>query len=286
MDTTELLKKVRKIEIKSKGLTQNIFAGEYHSAFKGKGILFSEVREYTYGDDVRAINWKVTARFNRPYVKVYEEERELTVILLIDLSNSSTFGSYEIKRNYIAEIAAVLAFSAIENNDKIGVIFFTDKVEKFIPPKKGKKHILLIIRELLAFQPTNKKTDITQALRFLTNTIKKRSTVFLISDFIADDFEKALKVAAQKHDIIALQVYDHREAELPKIGIINAVDSETGENFWINTNNPKVRQQYQEWWIKHQVQLSEMFKKNNIDFASFKTDEDYVKQLLLLFKNR
>ncbi len=286
MEINELLKKVRKIEIKSKGLTHNIFAGEYHSAFKGKGILFSEVREYTYGDDVRNIDWKVTARFNKPYVKVFEEERELTVMLLIDISNSQIFGSEKIKRDYIAEIAAILAFSAIVNNDKIGVIFFSDKVEKFIPPKKGRKHILLIIRELLSIKPQGKNTDISIALEFLTNTIKKKSTVFLFSDFFSPDFSKALKIASHKHDIIAIEIYDKREKILPKIGIITAQDSETGQIFWINTNRNKIREHYKNYFEKHQKEIKEIFLKNKIDFISLETDKDYVKPLLQLFKSR
>ncbi len=286
MDAQELLQKVRKIEIKTKGLTRNIFAGEYHSAFKGKGISFSEVREYVYGDDVRDIDWKVTARFNHPYVKVYQEERELTVLLLIDISGSDSFGSVRIKRDFITEIATVLAFSANANNDKVGVILFSDRVEKFIPPKKGRKHILLIIRELLTFKPQSKKTDITAPLIFLTNTIKKRSTVFLISDFFAKDFDTALNIAAHKHDIIALQIYDPRETKLPKIGIINAIDAETGENIWINTNSRRVRQAYEQYWQEHQKQLTATMRKANIDFVSIGTDQDYVRPLIKLFKSR
>lgn len=246
MDSTELLKKVRKIEIKTKGLSQNIFAGEYHSAFKGRGMTFSEVREYQYGDDIRDIDWNVTARHNRPYVKVYEEERELTVMLLVDVSGSKNFGAVGVEKNeMMAEIAATLAFSAIQNNDKVGVIFFTDKVEKFIPPKKGKKHILLVIRELLDFKPESKGTNINTVLEYLTSAIKKRCATFVISDFIdGHDYYKSMSIASRKHDVTAIQVYDKRETNLPDVGLMKVLDSETGEQKWINTGSSKVRNMY------------------------------------------
>ena len=288
METTELIKKVRKIEIKSKGLSQNIFAGEYHSAFKGRGMMFSEVREYQYGDDIRDIDWNVTARHNKPYVKVFEEERELTVMLLVDMSNSRTFGAVGVeKRELIAEIVATLAFSAIQNNDKIGVIFFTDKIEKVIYPQKGKKHILFIIRELLSFEPKNKKTDISVALKFHTDALKKRCTTFLISDFIDEnDYSKALCIASNKHDLIALQVYDKREAQLPDVGLMKVVDLETNQQQWIDTSSKKTRQTYDKWWYQRQQKMCEIFLKAKVDFTSIATDEDFVKSLMTLFKQR
>lgn len=288
METTELIKKVRKIEIKSKGLSQNIFAGEYHSAFKGRGMMFSEVREYQYGDDIRDIDWNVTARHNKPYVKVFEEERELTVMLLVDMSNSRTFGAVGVeKRELIAEIVATLAFSAIQNNDKIGVIFFTDKIEKVIYPQKGKKHILFIIRELLSFEPENKKTDISVALKFHTDALKKRCTTFLISDFIDEhDYSKALCVASNKHDLIALQVYDKREAQLPDVGLMKVADLESNQQQWIDTSSKKTRQAYDKWWYQRQQKMCEMFLKAKVDFTSIATDEDFVKSLMTLFKQR
>lgn len=288
METTELIKKVRKIEIKSKGLSQNIFAGEYHSAFKGRGMMFSEVREYQYGDDIRDIDWNVTARHNKPYVKVFEEERELTVMLLVDMSNSRTFGAVGVeKRELIAEIVATLAFSAIQNNDKIGVIFFTDKIEKVIYPQKGKKHILFIIRELLSFEPENKRTDISVALKFHTDALKKRCTTFLISDFIDEhDYSKALCVASNKHDLIALQVYDKREAQLPDVGLMKVTDLESNQQQWIDTSSKKTRQAYDKWWYQRQQKMCEMFLKAKVDFTSIATDEDFVKSLMTLFKQR
>lgn len=288
MDKSELLKKVRKIEIKAKGLSQNIFAGEYHSAFKGRGMTFSEVREYQYGDDVRDIDWNVTARQNHPYIKVYEEERELTVMLLVDVSGSKDFGAVgETKRDMIAEIAATLAFSAIENNDKVGVILFSDKIEKFIPPKKGRKHILLVISTLLDFKPENKGTDVNCALEFLTSGIKKRCTSFLVSDFIdEDDYSKALSIANNKHDLIAVQVYDKREMQLPDVGLMRVYDAETGEERWINTSSKKVRETYQRWWYQRQLKMSEKLQHSRVDLASIATDEDYTKALLALFKRR
>lgn len=288
MDKSELLKKVRKIEIKAKGLSQNIFAGEYHSAFKGRGMTFSEVREYQYGDDVRDIDWNVTARQNHPYIKVYEEERELTVMLLVDVSGSKNFGAVgETKRDMMAEIAATLAFSAIENNDKVGVILFSDKIEKFIPPKKGRKHILLVISTLLDFKPENKGTDVNCALEFLTSGIKKRCTSFLVSDFIDEsDYSKALSIANNKHDLIAVQVYDKREMQLPDVGLMRVYDAETGEERWINTSSKKVRETYQRWWYQRQLKMSEKLQHSRVDLASIATDEDYTKALLALFKRR
>lgn len=288
MDANELLKKVRKIEIKTRGLSQNIFAGEYHSAFKGRGMTFSEVREYQYGDDIRDIDWNVTARHNHPYIKVYEEERELTVMLLIDVSGSRYFGAIGIeKKEMIAEIAATLAFSAIQNNDKIGVIFFSDKIEKFIPPKKGKKHILFIIRELLDFTPESRGTDIAMVLRYFTDALKKRCTTFLISDYIDEhDYYKALSIANNKHDVTAIQVYDKRDSQLPDVGLMRVTDLETGNDRWINTSSTKVRQAFNKWWYERQQKMNETMQKCHVDVASIATDEDYVKSLMGLFKKR
>ena len=288
MDANELLKKVRKIEIKTRGLSSNIFAGEYHSAFKGRGMTFSEVREYQYGDDIRDIDWNVTARHNHPYVKVYEEERELTVMLLIDVSRSGLFGAVgEEKREIIAEIAATIAFSAIQNNDKIGVIFFSDKIEKFIPPKKGKKHILFIIRELLDFKPENSGTDISVVLRYFTDALKKRCTTFLISDFIdSHDYSRALSIASNKHDIIAVQVYDKRDSSLPDVGLMRVADLETGAERWINTSSAKVRKAFSKWWYDRQQIMTESMNRSKVDIASIATDEDYVKALMGLFRRR
>lgn len=288
METNELLKKVRQIEIKARGLSRNIFAGQYHSAFKGRGMAFSEVREYQYGDDLRDIDWNVTARYNRPYVKIFEEERELTVMLLIDVSESLGFGSTDIiKRDMVAEIAATLAFSAIQNNDKIGVIFFTDKVEKFIPPKKGKKHILFIIREILGFKPESTGTDIDMALHYLTNAIKKRCTAFLISDFInTSEYKQALRIANRKHDIVAIQVYDKLSTELKPVGLMKVHDPETGSDTWINTSSKKVREQYHNWWMKRQTEMNNTFRQSRVDSVSVSTQDDYVKSLLQLFQQR
>ena len=288
METSELLKRVRKIEIKTRGLSKNIFAGEYHSAFKGRGMTFSEVREYQYGDDIRNIDWNVTARHNRPYVKIFEEERELTVMLMIDVSASRNFGTIsKLKKNQITEIAAVLAFSAIQNNDKIGVIFFSDKIEKFIPPQKGKKHILYIIRELIDFKPQDTKTDIGQVLKFLTNAIKKRCTTFLISDFIdKDGFKDALTIANRKHDVVAIQVYDRRETELPSVGLMKIKDAETGAERWIDSSSARVREAYKEWWNRRQTIMSDSFKKCRVDSVSIRTEDDYVKALIALFDKR
>lgn len=288
MDANDLLKKVRKIEIKTRGLSQNIFAGEYHSAFKGRGMTFSEVREYQYGDDIRDIDWNVTARHNHPYVKVYEEERELTVMLLVDVSGSRNFGAVGVnKREMMAEIAATLAFSAIQNNDKIGVIFFSDKIEKFIPPKKGRKHILFIIRELLDFNPESKGTDISVVLRYLTDALKKRCTTFLISDCIDNnDYYKALSIASNKHDVTAIQVYDKRDAQLPDVGLMRVLDLETNTDKWINTSSNKVRQVYNKWWYERQQIMNETMHRCHVDVVSIATDEDYVKALMGLFQKR
>lgn len=288
MDANELLKKVRKIEIKTRGLSQNIFAGEYHSTFKGRGMTFSEVREYQYGDDIRDIDWNVTARHNHPYVKVYEEERELTVMLLVDVSGSRLFGAVgEEKREMIAEIAATLAFSAIQNNDKIGVIFFSDKIEKFIPPKKGRKHILFIIRELLDFQPEQNGTDIALALKYMTDALKKRCTAFLISDFIdSHDYKKALTVASGKHAVFAIQVYDKRDAQLPDVGLMRVADLETGAESWVDTSSKATRQAYNKWWYDRQQAMTHTLRSCHVDTASVATDENYVTALRNLFQAR
>ncbi len=288
METADLLKKVRRIEIKARGLSSNIFAGEYHSAFKGRGMAFSEVREYSYGDDMRDIDWNVTARYNKPFVKIFEEERELTVMLLIDVSESLSFGtSTAIKRDMLAEIAATLAFSAIQNNDKIGVIFFSDKIEKFVPPKKGRKHILYIIREILSFEPENNQTDISMALRYLTNAIKKRCTAFLLSDFIdTSDYKQALKIANRKHDLVSVQVYDKMSTELKPLGLMKVYNPETGDDQWIDTSSRKVRSIYRNWWINQQTYMQGAFKQSGVDSVSISTDDDYVKSLLMLFQKR
>lgn len=287
MEASELLKKVRKIEIKTRGLSSNVFAGQYHSAFKGRGMTFSEVREYQYGDDIRNIDWNVTARFNHPFVKIFEEERELTVMLVIDVSGSRNFGTaMRTKRELITEIAAVLSFSAIQNNDKIGAILFSSKVEKFIPPKKGKSHILRIIRELLEFEPEETATDVSEALRYLTNAIKKRSISFLLSDFIAPNFEDAIRIAGRKHDLIALQVYDPREVEIPPVGLVKLQDAETGTWKWVDTSDPVTRRAYNNWWKNRQQNLSQVFLRCGVDNASIRTNEDYIKPLINIFKKR
>lgn len=287
MEAVELLKKVRRIEIKTRGLTRHIFAGEYHSAFKGRGIAFSEVREYQYGDDIRSIDWNVTARFNHPYIKIFEEERELTVMLLIDVSGSGSFGTTTgFKKDIMTEVAAVLSFSAIYNNDKIGVLFFSDRVEKFIPPQKGRKHILRIIRELLDFKPESHKTNLDEPLRFITNGIKKRCTAFVISDFFAPDFEEALKIASNKHDVVALKVYDPREKVIPDVGLIKILDAETGDEKWIDTSSASVRKQYKEWWDGHVEKIRNIFKRCGVDYTELSTGEDYVKPLIKLFEKR
>lgn len=288
METSELLQRVRKIEIKTRGLSNNIFAGEYHTAFKGRGMTFSEVREYQYGDDIRNIDWNVTARHNRPYIKIFEEERELTVMLLVDVSGSRNFGTVSrLKKNQITEIAAVIAFSAIQNNDKIGVIFFSDKIEKFIPPKKGRTHILHIIRELIDFTPENKQTDIANALEYMTNSIKKRCTCFVLSDFMDDHkFEHALSIANRKHDVVALRIYDPRENELPPVGLMYLTDAETGEQMWVDTSDRQLRNDYRKYAFEREKELDGSFKRAGVDVASIRSDEDYVRALMNLFKKR
>ena len=288
MEASELIKRVRQIEIKTRGLSSNIFAGQYHSAFKGRGMAFSEVREYQYGDDIRDIDWNVTARFHKPYIKVFEEERELTVMLLVDVSASLEFGTvHQMKKDMVTEIAATLAFSAIQNNDKIGVVFFSDKIEKFIPPKKGRKHILYIIRELIDFHPDSRRTNIRLAVEYLTNVLKKRCTAFILSDFIdTADFRNALTIANRKHDVVAIQVYDRRIEDLPSIGLMKVKDAETGHEQWIDTSSAAVRKAQREWWKKQCTALQETFTKSNVDAISIRTDQDYVKALLNLFAKR
>ena len=288
MNTQEIIKKVRKIEIKTRRLSSNIFAGQYHSAFKGRGMAFSEVREYQFGDDVRDIDWNVTARFHKPYVKVFEEERELTVMLLIDVSGSLDFGTrQQLKAEMVTEIAATLAFSAIQNNDKIGVIFFSDKVEKYIPPQKGRKHILYIIREMLDFHPESKKTDLSETLQFLSNVIKRRCTVFVLSDFYTrNSFSQSLTICSKKHDVVAIQVYDPFDKELPNIGLMKIVDAETGHEQYIDTSSKKLRAAHSTYWNNRQMELIDTFNKSNVDNISIATNQDYVKSLLMLFKQR
>lgn len=288
METSELLKRVRQIEIKTRGLSNNIFAGEYHSAFKGRGMAFAEVREYQYGDDIRDIDWNVTARFNKPFVKVFEEERELTVMLCVDVSGSLEFGTcVQTKRRLQTEIAATLAFSAIQNNDKIGVIFFSDKIEKFIPPKKGRKHILYIIRELLEFKPESNRTDVGMAVEYLTSVIKRRCTAFLLSDFIDEkDFRQPLTIANRKHDVVAIQVYDRRAAELPDVGLMQIRDAESGQEMLIDTSSKKVRNQHAAWWRTMQSKLNDTFTRSGVDNVSVRTDHDYVTALMGLFRQR
>lgn len=303
METSELIKKVRKIEIKTRGLSENVFAGQYHTAFKGRGMAFSEVREYQFGDDVRDIDWNVTARFHRPYVKVFEEERELTVMLLIDVSGSLDFGTVrQMKRDMLAEIAATLAFSAIQNNDKIGVVFFSDHIEKYIPPKKGRKHILYIIREMLNFEPQSKRTNVTQAVEFLTRVMKRRCTAFILSDFYFREesrgevneekkegdvgFEHTLMICNRKHDVVAIQVYDPRAKTLPDIGLMKVRDAETGHEMVIDTSSKRFRQAHTRYWLERQSQLREIFAKSNVDWTSVATNEDFAKALLLLFAQR
>jgi uncharacterized protein (DUF58 family) len=288
METSDLLKKVRKIEIKTRGLSNQIFSGEYHSAFKGRGMAFSEVREYMPGDDIRSIDWNVTARFNTPFVKVFEEERELSVVLVVDVSASGAFGtSRQLKQDLITELCAVVAFSASQNNDKIGVIFFSDKIEKFIPPKKGKSHILRIIRELIELRPENKKTDLQVALKYLTNVIKKRSVVFLISDFIAESsYRDALKIANKKHDLVALRIIDKKELELPDVGLMKLRDNETGAQMWIDTSDEKFRKKFQINRLRFEDELKDIFTKSGVDATSIFTHESYIQPLMNLFKNR
>jgi len=287
MEAAELFKKVRKIEIKTRGLSNQIFSGQYHSVFKGRGMAFSEVREYQYGDDIRNIDWNVTARFSHPYIKIFDEERELTVMLLIDVSGSNRFGTQKaLKQEIITEIAAVLAFSAIQNNDKVGVIFFSNQVEKFIPPKKGTSHILRIIRELIDFKPEHHETNIAEALRYLTNAIKKRCTAFLLSDFLNKGFQDAIKIANKKHDLIAVQVFDERETEMPDVGLIRVRHAETGKLQWVDTGDRTVRHQYRKWFDHHQEHLNDLFIRSGVDVARVRTDQDYVKPLLNLFNKR
>lgn len=288
METSELLRRVRRLEIKTRALTNNVFAGQYHSAFKGRGMSFAEVREYQPGDDVRDIDWNVTARMNKPYIKVFEEERELTVMLLVDLSASQRFGTaYRTQRELAAEVAATLAFSAMQNNDKIGVIFFTDRIEKFIPPQKGKKHILYIIRELLNFEPVGKRTNVSVALEYLMKVMTKRSISFVLSDFLdSADFSRPLLVAARKHDLVGLRLYDRRMEHLPDVGLIRAVDAETGHEQFIDTSSAAVRKHQQQWWNSEKERLDSLFRKNGVDFTSIATDSDYVKPLMNLFAQR
>jgi uncharacterized protein (DUF58 family) len=288
VETSELLKKVRKIEIKTKGLSNQIFSGEYHSAFKGRGMAFSEVREYTPGDDVRTIDWNVTARFSTPFVKVFEEERELTVVMVVDVSASGYFGTNkQFKQDLITELCAVIAFSAVQNNDKVGIIFFSDKIEKFIPPKKGKSHILRIIRELLEFKPEHRQTNIEVALKYLTSVIKKRSVVFLISDFLAEpNYNDALKISNRKHDLVALRIVDKTETELPQVGLIKLKDNESGKIMWVDTNNKEFRKRYAVNRLKFEDALKDIFNRSGIDAAKILTDESYIQPLMQLFKNR
>jgi uncharacterized protein (DUF58 family) len=286
-DTKDLLKKVRKIEIKTRGLSNHLFSGEYHSAFKGRGMAFSEVREYQIGDEIRTIDWNVTARFNAPYVKVFEEERELTVMVLMDVSGSENFGTQnQQKQDLATELCAVLAFSAIQNNDKVGIIFFSDKIEKFIPPKKGRSHILMIIRELIAFQPENKGTNVAEALKYFTSVIKKKCTAFVISDFITSEFENELKIANKKHDIIALKLYDKHEEEFPNLGLIPVKDEESGHIMWVNTGDKAVRDAFKWDAVKRNAALQDTFKRSGVDYTTIGTHESYVKPLMTLFKKR
>lgn len=287
METTELIKKVRKIEIKTKGLSNHLFSGEYHTAFKGKGMSFSEVREYQYGDDIRAIDWNVTARFNHPYIKVFEEERELTVMILIDVSQSSYFGSTNaFKSDIITEICAVISFSALNNNDKVGVIFFSSTIEKFIPPKKGKTHVLRIIREMLNFESVQKETDISQALKYLTNIMKKKSICFVLSDFMDKNFQNALNIASKKHDIIGIKIFDDLETQIPDIGLLQVHDAESGKKIWIDTSSTDVRKQYATNYLAHADYAKNAFLKSGADLQFINTKDDYVKKLITMFNKR
>ncbi|MCB0803399.1 MAG: DUF58 domain-containing protein [Flavobacteriales bacterium] len=286
-NTQDLLKKVRKIEIKSKGLSNQIFSGEYHSAFKGRGMAFSEVREYQIGDEIRSIDWNVTARFGAPYIKVFEEEREMTVMLLVDVSASKNFGSKkQLKQDLTTELCAVLAFSAIQNNDKVGVLFFSDQVEKFIPPKKGKSHILMIIRELIDFKPKSKGTNIQEALRYFNSAIKKRCTAFLISDFLSDGYEDLLKISNRKHDLVALQIFDERETEIPNVGLIQLKDAETGKNIWFNSWSKKNRTNYKANALAQQGKIKDIMRRSGVDHTRLATHESYIQPLMTLFKRR
>jgi len=287
MDTKELLKKVRKIEIKTRRLSDHIFGGEYHSTFKGRGMTFSEVRQYQFGDDIRSIDWNVTARYNEPYVKIFEEERELTMMLVVDVSGSELFGTtHQFKNEIVTEISATLAFSALQNNDKVGLILFSDQVELFIPPKKGKTHVLRIIRELLEFKPKSNKTDISQALKYLTNVMKKKAIVFVLSDFIASDYERSLKIIGNKHDVTGIRVYDEREESIPNLGMVQMMDAETGERQLINTQSKKVRTAYAKFHIEKVSYFKETFKKSGCGVLDCRVDESYVKKLLGYFKRR
>lgn len=287
METSEILKKVRKIEIQTRALSQNIFAGSYRSAFKGRGMAFSEVREYQFGDDVRDIDWNVTARFHHPYVKVFEEERELTVMLLIDVSGSLDFGTtLQMKKDLATQIAATIAFSAIQNNDKIGIIFFSDRIEKYIPPKKGRKHILYIIREMLDFHAESKKTNLNLAMEYLTKVMKRHCTAFVISDFYASINKDTFLIANKKHDIVAVQIFDRRAKELPDIGLMKVVDPETGYEMYIDTSDKKLRMAHKAYWLKHNEELLTILNECNIDNVSIATDEDFVKKLIILFAKR
>jgi uncharacterized protein (DUF58 family) len=287
MEAAELFRKVRKIEIKTRGLSNQIFSGHYHSAFKGKGMAFSEVREYNFGDDIRSIDWNVTARFNHPYVKIFDEERELTVMLLVDVSGSNAFGTRtRLKEEMITEIAAVMAFSAIQNNDKVGVIFFSDKIEKFIPPKKGTSHILRIIRELIDFKPDHQGTDIALALKYFTQVIKKRCTAFLFTDFYDDHYQDALKIASRKHDLVVIRITDIREQELPDMGLLKIKDAESGRITWIDSSDSSVRSYFRKKALVHQQGLNELLNRCGVDWTQIRVDEDYVKPLMKLFKKR
>jgi uncharacterized protein (DUF58 family) len=287
METSEIFKKVRKIEIKTRGLSHHVFSGQYHSVFKGKGMAFSEVREYQVGDDIRSIDWNVTARFNHPFVKIFDEERELTVMLLIDVSGSNKFGTlHTLKQEMITEIAAVLAFSAIQNNDKVGVIFFSQHIEKFIPPKKGTSHILRIIRELIDFRATHRETNISEAVKYFTRVIKKRCTAFVLSDFIDRGFEDAMKIANKKHDLIALQVYDQRETEIPSVGMLRIRNAETGRPMWVDTGDATTREAFRVWNTRHSRYLADVFLRSGVDSVRIRTDQDYVKPLITFFRKR
>jgi uncharacterized protein (DUF58 family) len=287
VETQDLIKKVRKIEIKTRGLSNQLFSGDYHTAFKGRGMAFSEVREYQAGDDVRLIDWNVTARSDEAYVKVFEEERELTTILLVDVSGSKSFGTGEqSKRDLITELSAVISFSAIQNNDKVGVIFFSDKVEKYIPPKKGKSHILRIIRELIEFEPESNRTDISLALEFFTSVTKKKSIVFLISDFISPEFSRPLKIASKRHDLVAVKLYDEKEMKLPNIGLVNILDAETGKTIWIDTSDSKLMERFEKERLEFATKLENLLNKNKVDMINLKTDASYIAPLRQFFKNR
>lgn len=288
METSELLKQVRRIEIKTRGLSNNIFAGQYHSAFKGRGMAFAEVREYQYGDDVRDIDWNVTARQNKPHIKIFEEERELTIMLMIDVSGSREFGTAtQTKQDQITQIAATLAMSGIQNNDKIGVIFFSDRIEKYIPPQKGKKHVLAIISEMIKFEPVQRGTDINRAIQYVSNAQKKRCTTIIISDFFdSKSYKQSLQIASSKHDVIAIQVYDPRETELPDVGLLKVRDAETGAERWVDTSSRRVRQAYANWWTQTHDQMQDAFLHSRVDSVSVRTDEDFVPALLSLFKRR